>query len=196
MTKFVMAEGVDNVDFEDFGPRKTRFSSAMGFSPSVLAKEDIEGMKGNEGSLRSCRLSSVGISFLGLYKLGKGLPSEGTVGPSYSSIPFISSSSLCWSLSSTSGPLLSQPNSWKESQMDCGGVVFNSMVGIPITEGVEFFEEASNHLLKKDSSLGRLNSNLEGHDVSKIVFIQDLDSLILEGFQVHGLSSPEKDKVQ
>ena len=80
--------------------------------------------------------------------------------------------------------------------MDCGGAVFNSMVGIPITEGVGSFEKASNHLLNKDSGPGRLNSNPDVHDVSKRVFIQDLDSLILEGFQVQGLSSPKKDKVQ
>ena len=73
-------------------PEKPVFSFAVGFSPSVLAKEDIEGMKGNEGSLRCCRLSSVGISFLGLSKPGKGLPLEGTLGPSSSSIQFISSS--------------------------------------------------------------------------------------------------------
>ena len=104
-TKFVTAEGVDNVDFEDFGPRKICFSYAVGFSPSVLAKEDIEGMKGNEGSSSCCRLSSVGISFSRPSKPGKGLPSEGTLGPSSSSIPFISSSPLCRSLSPTSDPL-------------------------------------------------------------------------------------------
>ena len=80
--------------------------------------------------------------------------------------------------------------------MDCGGAVFNSMVDIPITEGVESFKKASNHLLKEDYGPERLNSNLEVHDVSKRVFIQDPDSLIPEGFQVQGLSSPKKDKVQ
>ena len=55
--------------------------------------------------------------------------------------------------------------------MDCGGVVFNSTIGIPITEGVESFEKASNHLLKEDSSPMRLNSNPEVHDVLKRVFI-------------------------
>ena len=96
-------------------------------------------MKGNEGSSSYCSLSSVGISFSDISKLGKGLPLERMLVPSFSSIPFISSSPLCQSLSPASGPLLSQPNSWKESQMDRGGAVFNSMVGIPITEGVESF---------------------------------------------------------
>ena len=61
---------------------------------------------------------------------------------------------------------------------------------------MESFEKASIHLLKEESSPGRLSSNLELHDVSKRVFIQDLDILIPEGFQVQGLSSLEKDKVQ
>ena len=80
--------------------------------------------------------------------------------------------------------------------MNRGGAVFNSMVVIPITKSVESFEKASNHLLKEDSSSGRLSSNPEAHDVSKRVFIQDPDSLILEGFQVEGLSSLEEDKIQ
>ena len=80
--------------------------------------------------------------------------------------------------------------------MDCGGTVFNSMVGIPITKGVESFEKASNHLLKEDYGPRRLCSNPEVHDVSKRVFIQDPDILILEDFQVQGVSSSEKDKVQ
>ena len=105
MTKFVTVEGVGNVDFEDFGPRKTYFSSTLGFSPSVLAKEDIEGMKGNEGSSSCCRLSSVGISFSRLSKPGKGLPLEGKLGPSSSSIPFISSSPLSESFTNL-GPLV------------------------------------------------------------------------------------------
>ena len=113
-TKFATTEGVGNAVFEDFGPRKTGFSSTMVFSPTILAKEDIEGMKGNEGSSSCGRLSSVGISFLGISKPGKGLPSEGTLVLS-SSIPFISSSTLYQSLLPASGPLISQPNPWKES---------------------------------------------------------------------------------
>ena len=40
--------------------------------------------------------------------------------------------------------------------MDYDGAIFNSMVGIPITEGVESFEKASIHLLKEASGLGDL----------------------------------------
>ena len=78
--------------------------------------------------------------------------------------------------------------------MDCGGAIFNSMVGIPITKGLESFEKASIHLLKEDSGPSRLNSNPEVHDVSKRVFIQDLISLFQKVFKFKAYPLRERTK--
>lgn len=48
-------------------------------------------------------------------------------------------------------PLISQPNTLKESQIDCGGDVLNFVVGILMTKGVESLEKTSN-LLSKEAS--------------------------------------------
>ena len=165
-----------------FGPRERGDSSGLGFSPTVLAKEDfegrkgdegfsppvlekedIEGTKGDEGPSDCSRLCSVGFSSLGLSKSGEGFLSGGTFVLSSSSTP------LHRRFSPTSDTLISYPNSLRESQMGCSGVVFNSMIGMPTSEGVESFEKAYNQLLKKNSDTWRYSSNPELHDDSKKV---------------------------
>ena len=168
---------------EDFEGRK----GDEGFSPPVLAKEDIEGTKGDEGPSDCSRLCSVGFSSLGQSKSGEGFLSGGTFVLSSSSTP-VSSSPLHRRFSPTSDTLISYPNSLRESQMGCSGVVFNSMIGKPTSEGVESFEKAYNQLLKNNSDTWRYSSNPEVHDDSKKV-TQDLDSLVLEGFQVEDLTT-------
>ena len=70
------------------------------------------------------------------------------------------------------------------------------MIGIPTSEGVESFQKASNQLHKENSDIQRFSTNLEVHDDSKKVVTQELDNLAPKGFQVEGLTTPEKAKVQ
>ena len=122
-------------------------------------------MKGDEGPLGCCRLCLVGFSSIGLSKPGEGFLSEGTlVLSSSSTTPFFSSSPLHRRFSLASDTLISHPNSLRESQMSCSGVIFNSVIGIPTLEGVESFEKASNQLLKENSDIRRFNSNPKVHD--------------------------------
>ena len=201
-TNFTTEEGIDNVVYIAFGPRKMGVSFGLGcsstilkkedfegrkgdegsshtvlakedfkgrkgnegFSPTILAKEDIKGMKGDKGPLSYSRLCSVGFSSIGLSKPGEGFLSEGTLVLFSSSTPYVSSSHLHQCFSPTSDTLILHPNSLRESQMGCSGVIFNSMIGIPTLEGVESFEKASNQLLKENYDIRRFSSNSEVHD--------------------------------
>ena len=125
---------------EDFEERK----GEEVFSPTVLAKEDIKGTKGDEGPSGCSRLCSVGFSSMGLSKPSEGFLSKGTLVLSSSSTPSVSPFPLLRRFSPTSDTLISHPNSLRESQMGCSGVIFNSVIGIPTIEGVESFEKASN----------------------------------------------------
>ena len=177
---------------EDFKGRK----GDEVFSPTVLAKEDIKGMKGDEGPSGCSRLCSIGFSSIGLSKPGEDFLSEETLVLSSSSTPSVSPSPLLRRFSPTSDTLISHPNPLRESQMGCSGVIFNSVIGIPTLEGVESFEKASNQLLKENYDIWKFSSNPEVHDDSKKVVTQDLDSPVPKGFQVEGLTTPEKAKVQ
>ena len=145
---------------EDFEGRK----GDEGFSPTLLAREDIEGTKGDESPSDCSRLCSVGFSSLGLFQPGKGFLSGGTLVLFSSSNPSVSSSPLHWHFSPASDTLISHPNSLRESQMGYSGVVFNSMIGIAMSEGVDSFEKASNQLLKENFDTWRFSSNPEVHD--------------------------------
>ena len=68
-------------------------------------------------------------------------------------------------------------------------------IGIPITEGMESLKEASNQKMKEDFDCGRSYSNPEVHSVSNGFFKQDSERLVLEEFQVEGLSTLKNAKV-
>ena len=130
------------------------------------------------------RLSSVDKPFLRFSKPGECLPSEGTWVLPSSSIPSVSSTPQSWRPSSDVVPMSSLPSSCEESRLDLSEAVSKTVVGIPITEGVESLKENSNPKTKEDFDRGSSYSNPKVHSVSNRFFNQDFERLVLEEFQV------------